>query len=78
MLKEELNRDIDRIYNYATTLAIKEGLQISALRDPEMSRCYLGRAVAGYAHLMADRHVRDDRYCGKCNGEIAVFSIAGS
>lgn len=62
---------------YATTLTIKDGLPLSALRDPEMSRCYLGRAVASYAQLMADRHATDERYCGKCNGLMAELSIAG-
>lgn len=62
---------------FATTLAIKDGLPLSALREPEMSRCYLGRAVAGYAHLMADRHAREEKYCGKCNGLMAELSIAG-
>ncbi len=56
MSKDELKRDVDRIFTLASTLAIKDGLPLSALRDPVMSRCYLGRAVEGYAHLMATVH----------------------
>jgi hypothetical protein len=57
MSREELKRDVDQIFNMATTLALKDGLPLSALRDPEISRCYLSRAVAGYANLMAMHHV---------------------
>ena len=56
MSRDELKRDVDLIFNLATSLAIKDGLPLSALRDPEISKGYLGMAVAGYAHLMATNH----------------------
>ena len=52
MSRDELERDVVNIYNLATTLAIGDGHHLSALRDPEMSRSYLGRAVTNYAELV--------------------------
>ena len=53
MSREELKNDVDGIYTLATTLAMRDGVPLSALRDPEMSRCYLGRAVTDYAELVS-------------------------
>jgi hypothetical protein len=54
MSRDELKVDVDGIYTLATTLAIQDGLPLSALRDPEMSRSYLGRAVADYVELVVN------------------------
>ncbi len=52
MSQDELKEDVAGIYTLATRLAIKDGLPLSALRDPEMSRSYLGRAATDYAELV--------------------------
>ncbi len=53
MSQDELKRDVAQIFTLATILALKDGLSLSALRDPEMSRSYLGRAVTGYAEFVS-------------------------
>ena len=53
MSQDELKVDVAGIYTLATSLAIQDGLPLSALRDPEMSLSYLGRAVTDYAELVA-------------------------
>jgi len=52
MSQDELKRDVNRIFTLATTLAQKDGLSLSSLRDPELSRRYLGRAVTDYAEFV--------------------------
>jgi len=49
MSRDELEQDVDRIYRLATAIATRDGVLLSALRDPEQSRSYLVRAVSEYA-----------------------------
>jgi hypothetical protein len=52
MSQDELKRDVARIFTLASILAQKDGQSLTALSDPKMSRCYLGRAVIDYAELV--------------------------
>jgi len=49
MSQDELKRDVNRIFSLAAILAKQDGLAVTALRDLEMMRSYVGRAVACHA-----------------------------